>query len=644
NVTGLELGSSPIKVVGNCWGVERCAYFNIEVVRSIGKISFEIDDKPVHTGDTVKVHLNVTDLLGDDLLLNKNEVVWSVEGDQTIMFSDETDIHIIPRSPGIVEVNAVVDIGRANGSISESITVYSAVSYLRIFPMESQIFTGKAVVISAELINWENQTMDEVLTNWTITGLAQRIRSTAFDLTLVPLSEEEINISVEAVYFNETYQDSISFTALSDVSRLELDSDTINIPLGATISRDITLINDLNEIYTGRLIFSLEVEIDLFISPSISDRVLSVVGKNIGSSELTIIAITPFSEVREVIKINVFEPLEEIRLKEPLKIVRNVPSTISLEFIGRDGSILDLDHYSISSNSGSIYSSNDKTKVIVQDTRPIEITIIATYFSSFLESNFTVDVVPRAVGISINDTPPVIRLDSTYVLKGKAILENSETSDEIIWTSMENKSYSYSGIGSNLNIRFNKIGNNSVKLVAWYHDQELETTLNFLVYDLPLLTSLELLSYETPDGRIIEVEAYDQYGINITYLCLIEWDGSFSQLDNNKIFTRDNSISVFVTYDGITLSEKRVDRKESGISFTFFLIVCTALILSGIFLLILFMHKKRSNGLSMNDQRDLDIYSGISHQYPETDDFKEDPLIPYSSQDDLLMPFLNMEE
>ena len=86
-------------------------------------------------------------------------------------------------------------------------------------------------------------------------------------------------------------------------------------------------------------------------------------------------------------------------------------------------------------------------------------------------------------------------------------------------------------------------------------------------------------NWTSEGNRYLNVEAYDQYGIDITDRCNVTYEGNYVILDNGSLILKGNSLTIFVSLGENTLKRNLSYEENSKKSFVVLIILITFLII-----------------------------------------------------------------
>lgn len=578
SIKGMELGYFEIKINVNCWGVSRSTVFNINIIKSLNRTIIHVNRDIVHTGEFVSINIDITDLDGDEVEITTDEIEWILIGDNEIISQNVSHINFIPLSPGIVNITCKVNFGIFTKITYQEIQVLSSLLRIDIINMSSPICTKIQNNIEIQVLNWNNKSLRDFNTSWIITGPAIINESSDIDMTFFPTSEHEIEINIIVYFLNETINKTINIFPFSPLEEIHIIYSSYFIELDSLLIVNFSLYNNINEKYHRDINLSFifnEYILDVYNN----NKSIFINGKNLGSSSIKIIAHTEKSKIIEEIFIEVYDPIKQIQLNHPMKIIQNIPTNINITFIGKTGNEIKPFDILLETNSGSIYKIINNNMIIVDKLGYVTITIEAIQYNSTITRKFLIEVIPKIDEINVVSIPKIIRRDTMYDIIFEAKLDNGEITNNFSLMSLRNDNYSIIFNNEQNQLIAYSTGIYTIELFGNYYYEELTFSVKIEVHEQPYLVSIVLYENTFKNNSILEVNAYDQYGFNITNLCVINWIGKITLLSMYKVILDDNECDVYVMLNGTKLHEKFILNKKNRNQITTYEIISLSFLL-----------------------------------------------------------------
>jgi hypothetical protein len=177
---------------------------------------------------------------------------------------------------------------------------------------------------------------------------------------------------------------------------------------------------------------------------------------------------------------------------------------------------------------------------------------------------------------------------------GFSLILKDPAGNEIPWTDFQfnmHRDIAIEESDNGFNLNGSGTGTYQIFYTTEYYGRTLEGSFNVTLYEMPFLIEIRLKYDEK--SRVVEVLCLDQNSDNITSLCSIQWSGDFQVLNDYKVISRSEKLSVTVTQNETTL-EDDIDtpvsedkEKETSLIMIFIIsIPVVILIVVGIFIIL----------------------------------------------------------
>ena len=588
SLTGLKIGSDWLTVSIKCFGVKKSFSSYITVEKSVGSLNLTGDIDNAHTGDKRTFNLSAIDLLGRDVNLGSDEVEWTVFGPGTILFSDDDHVNILCNGTGTIRLYAEVDAGYGPVNVECSFDVLSLISDVEL-SISGPIVIGKEIEISAEAFDPEGGSLSGYDVTWNMTGNASFTSKDNGSLIIVPHDDGPLELTLETHYYNESQIWSFLLRANLSLTCLMLSYQTLDIALYGTQYIDV-----IPQTYNGS-VYPLEVKIEIIkenagiLSHRIDDKRITLIGHEVGNTDVEIRVSTPYECVSTTLTITVFNPPYDIVLHAPYNIVRGVEYNLNFDIVDRSYVPISYNNCQLEIENATFSDLDGLWIIRADDCGVLRLVFHVMVHDIDIVRSFDLVVFPGWDHMDIH-------LDSIYIREGDEIriepvvvLENGSITGLTDPTVVSGSVVEFEIDHGEIIIRSAPLGTLLLTLGGYYTGIYIEDEFRIVVLEKPVLTDITFIFHNSSGKTIVEVTVYDQYGINITDRCDFTFIGDISSILGNIVEVHGRSLSVIVSLNGNEMTREILDgdKGDSHLSVTTLIILLSASIL--IVLILVFM-------------------------------------------------------
>jgi len=547
---GLELGSDWLRVDIDCFGVKKSFSSYITVERSVGTLTLSGETGDARTGDERIIDLSAYDLLDHPVELENDEMEWTLSGPGTILLYDSDHIVILCNGTGTVIVGVESDIGYGPISDIFSFEVLPLIQDLRLSSSGS-IVIEKEIEMSVNAYTLEGKLLSGYDFFWNVSGNVSYSLTGNNSLMMVPHDDDTIIIEVETCYYDEFQIWSFLLQANLSLSGLSLSYRTDTFVLFETEYIDVIPLTYNGSTYPFEVTVELIMENPEVLFYQINGTRISLIGQEVGTTLAEVRVSSPYENVSTWLNLTLFRAPYDVIMHTTTDIVRDFEYQLDFD-------ILDRYHVPISGYDINIenatFSDNGTWAIRAREYGIFVIVFHVVVYDVSLVKAFEFGVHPGWEYMRLYMDPVYVRNGSDTRVEPYLVLEDGNRTGLTNLSVVSEDNISLE-IGLNGFIIWDApAGPLTLTVRGFYLGLLVEEVFEIVVLEPAVLTDIFFLFHNSSGKKIVEVLAYDQYGINITELCTFTFIGEFEQVSENTVEILGDRLTVKVSLSGVEIT------------------------------------------------------------------------------------------
>ena len=581
-----ELGEASVSWDVSCFGVDREVYQPFTVKKSVMSLNLSVESTDFRTGKTIEITSDPRDHLNESVTIDWDEVNWNVSGPAEIINQGPIFIQLRILSPGLINVSCNVYFETSN--VSEELRLWGSplINDTKVVGIDSTFRINHSTILIPKSFSIRGDRIENTSFSWDVSGPAETEVLDGDRLSLKPIDKDLITITLTATYLNEehTYQ----YEIIPEIGLLYVDLNLSNhyLPVGEFVNGMIEVYGTDERPYDDEYDLEIEVADTSMLSYDLRDDKLTLRAKRSGSTYIRVIASTDYVEISRDLPLDCFYPVDDIIYNGPRDLSRTISSDFEIEIIDTNEKNIVDSTIEISIGEKRIPVNGLSGTLNINETGTFDMRILSVLHGYEYDKEFEITVHPMATKLvvaTLLDHPRVnerIRLEGDMILEGGGSVNATDLIAKELpydFTLDENGSYLVAGKRGAYNLTFSGI----------YFNQELESDLQLIIIDKPILTRVEIMNWTSDGKNYMKLTALDQYGIDITDRCNITYEGDYDLMENRSLRITGDSISYTVSMDDTTIEDDLVFGKDQK-DFPILLVSFISAVILIIFTMILF--------------------------------------------------------
>ncbi len=560
--------------------------------RNLHTISLFTPETECMVGEPLELFFRGLDPDGKYLQIDEELITWEITGNCEYSIQGSA-LMVIPHSPGTINISAEADTGLGPVTGSVELEVYPTIERTRITTNEKSMMNGSVQDLYLNIWTNDNQPISNYQITWTSNDNAAIISHSLQNAVIKAVKEGEIEIRAVLRHYDETFTSTTTIDVYPAPGSIRMDKEIIQ-EIGRSEEYQLEILTTNNFPFEGdHFIGSYLIDPEI-ASVSIEDNILTVIGDEEGETELILNLST----------------MEGISFESTFPVsIRSSPDRISIgnypeyprtgQSFQVDFSVFNYREDELKGFSVDLKSNLTEIEIIDYNHFSVlpmksgydEIIITVEKYGVEIESKINFRIVPTVSEV-------LIEMDSFEVPvntgNGFSLILKDPAGNEIPWTDFQfnmHRDIAIEESDNGFNLNGSGTGTYQIFYTTEYFGRTLEGSFNVTLYEISILSEIQLTFDE--NSRVVEVLCLDQNSDNITSLCSIQWSGDFQVLNDYKVISRSEKLSVTVTLNETSL-EDEIDtpvsedkEKETSLIMIFIIsIPMIILIVVGIFIIL----------------------------------------------------------